>query len=463
MRVETRAQVLAEGAIQVADESSTRQRVQGRNVYTARIRSLIAACAVLGGLAIPATAGAASLYVSNSAPVVTGGKSCAQPNFATIQGALDALKPLPSGTVHVCPGTYTEQLSITKAIKLLVAGTPGSAKVVLPASPANAKTTCDEASEAALSEANQDGISICTPEAVSITGLTLEAKWPEGTCNDNLYGILVAGGATLKATNVTIDGAGAFPINGCQGGVGIQVGMHWTSPVQVAHATLKGVTIENYQKNGMTIEGKGSTANIATTTVTGAGATPALAQNGIQVSGEGLAKIKTSKIEGNECDNGACGPEGFSQAQSTGLLFFGAAPGSSVSSSTISGNDVGAYYASQSASQPAAPELVLSKDAFSANRYEGVVLDQGDASLKSDTISGPGEVGVEIYQYEGQTLSSQSSASSAKIEGMSEAGIRVASDKAPGDIAGKFTITKSTFSGNATVLNNESNNFEVVF
>lgn len=430
---------------------------------TARIRSLIAACAVLCGLAISATAGAASLYVSNSAPVVTGGKSCTQPNFSTIQGAIDALKSLPNGTVNVCPGTYTEQLTITKPAKLAVVGTAGSAKVVLPAAPADTKTECDKASEAALSEPNQDAISICTPGTVSITGLALEAKWPEGTCNDSLYGILVAGGATLKASNVTIDGAGAFPINGCQGGVGIEVGMHWTKPVQVGHATLKGVTIENYQKNGMTIEGSGSTANISTTTVTGAGATPEIAQNGIQVSGEGVATIKTSKISGNECDHSSCGPEGFSQSQSTGLLFYGAAPGSTVTSSTLSGNDIGAYYASEAASQPPAPELILSKDLFSGNRYEGVVLDQGDASLKSDTISGPGNVGVEIYQYEGQTLSSQSSAASTKIEGMSAAGIRIASDKAPGDKPGKFTLTKSTFAGNKTVLDNESNNFQVIF
>jgi hypothetical protein len=432
-------------------------------VNTARIRSLIAACAVLCGLAIPATAGAASLYVSNSAPVVAGGKSCTQPNFSTIQGAIDALKSLPNATVNVCPGTYTEQLTITKPAKLTVVGTAGSAKVVLPASPAETKTECDQAPGTEKFQADEDGISICTPGTVSITGLTLEAKWPGITCNDSLYGILVAGGATLKASNVTIDGAGAFPINGCQGGVGIEVGMHWTNPVQVGHATLKGVTIKNYQKNGMTIEGKGSTASISTTTVTGAGATPEIAQNGIQVSGEGVATIKTSKISGNECDAPSCGGEGFSQTQSTGLLFYGAAPGSTVTASTISGNDIGTYYDSQGASQPAAPELVLSKDVFSGNRYEGVALDQGDASLKSDTISGPGEIGVEIYQYEGQTLSSQSSAASTKIEGMSEAGVRVASDKAAGDIAGKFTLTKSTFASDTNVLENESNNFEVIF
>ena len=430
-------------------------------MFTARTRSIIGACAVLCGLAAPAAANAASVYVSNSSPVVLGGKSCTQPNYATIQGAIDAVKTLTNPTINVCPGTYTEQLTIKNALKLSVAGTAGSAKVVLPASPKDTETKCDEAS-AKAGYTNQDGISICTPGTVSITGLTVEAKWAGNVCNENLYGILVAGGATLKATNTTIDGAGAFPINGCQGGVGIEVGMHWTNPVEVGHATLKGVTVENYQKNGITIEGKGSTATIGTTTVQGAGTTPEIAQNGIQVSGEGQAKIKSSKISGNECDVKSCGGEGFSQEQATGLLFYGAAAGSSVTSSTLEGNDIGAYYISSAGTPPTSPELLLSKDTFSGNRYEGVALDQGEASLKSDTINGPGEVGIEIYQYASQSLASESSASNAKIEGVGT-GVRVASDKLAGDKPGHFKFSKSTFTNDTTVLNNESSNFEVIF
>jgi hypothetical protein len=414
---------------------------------------------VVCGLVIPAAANAASVYVSNSAPVTVGGKSCTQPAYGSIQGAINAS----AAQIIVCPGTYPEQLSITKATKLTVAGTPGSAKVTLPPSPANSETVCDKAAAEAGFSPDQDEISICKAGTVSISGLTVEAKWPSGTCGPSMYGIRVAGAATLKATNVTVNGAGASPINGCQSGVGIQAGTTRTKPAEAGNLKLKGVTVSEYQKNGITIAGAGSTAAIATTTVIGAGATPAIAQNGIQVSEGGTAKIKSSKVSGNECNHSSCGPEGFSQTQSTGLLFFGAAPGSSVSSSTIGGNDIGAYYLSESAKQPGSPELTLSKDAFSANRYEGMVLDQGDALLKSDTITGPGEVGIELPQYEGQTLSSESSATGAKISGQTEAGVRVASDNAAGDEPGTFTFTKSTFSGNATVLLNESSTFDVIF
>jgi hypothetical protein len=431
-------------------------------VFTARTRSFIGACAVLCGLAIPAAAAnAASLYVSSSSPVVLGGKSCTQPNYATIQGAIDALKSISGATINVCPGTYAEQLTIGTPLKLAVAGTPGSAKVVLPASPTNTNTPCDNAAAAAGFSPDQDEISICKAGTVSITGLKVEAKWTGENCAVGMYGIRVAGGATLKATNVTVAGAGAVPINGCQSGVGIQAGTTRTTPAESGGLKLKGVTVSEYQKNGITIAGEGSTATIGTTTVVGAGETTQIAQNGIQVSEGGKAKITASKISGNECDSPACGPEGFSQTQSTGLLLLGS-PATSVTSSTIAGNDVGALYASESPTQPTSPEAKLSKDTFSGNRYEGIALDQGEAALKTDTISGPSEVGIEIYQYETQTLASQSSASNTKIEGV-ETGVRVASDKAAGDKPGRFKLSKSTFSGDTTVLNNESSNFEVIF
>lgn len=422
------------------------------------IRSLALACACVAGLALPAVAGASTLYVSNTAPVVPGGKSCAQPRYSTIQAAIEA-PGTPS--IAVCPGTYTEQLTITKTATLKAAGTSGSADVVLPASPQNTKTPCDEAPGTGEFQPDQDGVSICTSGVVAIAGLKFEPKWPEGKCYDSLYGILVAGGATLKAKDVTVDGGGAFPINGCQGGIGIQVGMAWTKPVEVGHATLQGVTVTDYQKNGITVDGAGSSATITGTTVKGAGATPETAQNGIQVSNGASATIKASKVSGNECDHSSCGPDGLSQYQATGVLFLGAAPGSSVASTELAGNDIGTYYFSEAAKQPASPELTLSKDSFVGNRYEGVVLDQGDALIKGGTITGPGNVGIDLLQYAGQTLASQSSASSVHVEGQSVA-VDVESDKAAGDKPGKFVLTKSTLSGDTTSLVNESNDFEVV-
>ncbi len=102
-----------------------------------------------------ASASAATLYVSNSAPVVAGGKSCAQPGYSGIQAAIEAGGA--SAHINVCPGTYTEQLAITNAVKLSAASGAGTATVAMPAVPAQSTGECDI-------EPQVDAISICAPE-----------------------------------------------------------------------------------------------------------------------------------------------------------------------------------------------------------------------------------------------------------------------------------------------------------
>lgn len=438
---------------------------QGASLLLKRSRYTgTAALAVLSiVVGIPAAASGASttnLWVSNSASVSGVGNSCIHPGYSNVQSALNAVSA--GGTVHVCPGTYTEQLVIAKAVKLLAVDTAGSVKVVLPASPADSTTICDTAAESKPSQPDQDAVSICTPGSVTVTGLTIEARWPGSTCDDSLYGILVAGGATLKATNVTVDGAGASPINGCQGGVAIQVGMAWKTPVEVGHATLAHDDVTGYQKNGITVDGVGSSAKISTTTVTGAGATKEIAQNGIQISNGALATIASSSISGNECDDEpACGPNGFTSAQATGALFFGAAKGSSITGTSLNENDDGIYYVSESPTQPTTPELRISNDVFSGDRYESIVLDQGNASVTGNKITAPSNVGIELFQYKQQAYAPDSTATNDEIEGMGEAAIKVESDNESEDKPGKFTVRTSNISHNPAIVINNSKTFTV--
>jgi hypothetical protein len=423
--------------------------------------TLIGACAALLTLVGPgaASASASTLWVSSSALVSSPHNSCTHPGYTTIQSAVTAAGS--GATIQVCTGSYTEQLTIAKPVKLTAADGAGTAKVVLPGAPVDSTTTCDTATGTGNYQPDQDAVSICTPGTVSITGLTFEPKWPP-VCYDSLYGIPVAGGATLKATDVTVDGGGASPINGCQGGVAIQVGMAWTTPVEVGHATLNEDTITGYQKNGITVDGEGSSAAIKDTAVIGAGATPETAQNGIQISNGALGTISSSSISGNECDNVNCSSNAFVGTQATGVLFYGAAAGSKVTSTSLKENDIGVYYESLSATQPSSPEVTISDDVFSDDRYEGVALSQGDALVRDDTITGPGEIGIDVFQDEEQLYAPTSSASSDEIEGMTEAAVKVQSDKAPGDHAGSFTITKSSLADNDQVLEDESETFKVV-
>jgi len=412
-----------------------------RYPWLGAIAALVALCSM------PALAQAApksTLWVAPGAVGPGPGSSCAAAGYSTVQAAINAATK--ADTIEICPGTYSEQLSITIPLSLLAANGVGTATIALPASPVNSSTPCDLAAGKTIYGTPQDEISICTKGSVSLSDLTVDAKCPAGTCNDNLYGILVAGEATLKASGVTLLGAGASPINGCQGGVGIQVGMAWTSPVQVGHANLKGDEISAYQKNGITVDGAGSSAKISKTNVVGAGATPEIAQNGIQVSNGAGATIKGSKIEDNDCRAPSCGPNAWDETQATGVLFLGAASGSSLTNSKIFLNDVNVYFDSQSPTQPSSPEVTVSKDRMGAD-YESVVLDQGDAAIENDMMSGSSKDGILIFQYEGQAYAPTSFATSDSIRDQSVAAVKVDSDNAAGDHPGNFTLTKTFLGG----------------
>lgn len=407
-------------------------------------RILAVALVALCGLVIPAAANAAGSFVSNSAPVVPNGKSCAQPGFSSVQAAVTAATA--GSKVTICPGTYTEDVQVEKGLKIAASGTAGSAKIVMPGTPSPSTTPCDSS--------QTDALSICTPETVTLTGISVTAQETGVSCAGGLVGIDATGGGTLKATNVTVSGAAQVPLSGCQRGIGVEIGGGAAATTETA--TLTKVDISEYQKEGLAVEGNGTTLKLNSSKIMGAGPTEATAQNGVEIDPGVLYKITSSTISGNECEAPSCSLNG---TQGAGILSFGAAPKSSVTNSTIKENDFGAYYVSEAASQPATAEVTFSKDTFSNNRYEGVLLDQGKAALKTDTITG-GVVGIELYQYEEQTLASESSATSTKVEGQSEASIKVNSDKAAGDIQGTFTFSKGTLS--APVINENPSKFTII-
>jgi hypothetical protein len=401
-----------------------------------------AVCAVVGAalalVAVPAAASANTLYVSPAAPSAPF-NSCAHPGYNSINTAAKAS----ATTVHVCPGLYEEQVQIEKAVN--ITAPEGPVKIKLPAAPANSTTSCDTAITGY--QPNQDLISICTPGTVSITGVTIEALWPTGTCYNSMYGIFVAGGATLKATNVVVNAAGPSPINGCQGGVGIEIGSARIEPNEVGHGILKSVNVYGYQKNGVTAAGEGSTLSTVNSIVTGAGATNQIAQNGIQVSFGASGAISKTAIRNNECDHVSCGPDSQTSSQSAGVLFYGAATGSSVRSSTISGNDIGVSTESFAPTEPSSAQFVVNTNTLENDRYEAILISQGWTTADKNTITN-GNVGIQLLQFAEQTYGPKGTGLGDKVSGMSKWAVQGYSDNEPGDKYGSFTISKSQISNN---------------
>jgi hypothetical protein len=89
-----------------------------------------------GALASPALFAALTIYAG----------TCGTPNQPTIHATINASPA--GGTVLVCPGTYTEQITIAKNLTLTGVLSANSAEVVI-ASPANVVTnsfdTCNNA------------------------------------------------------------------------------------------------------------------------------------------------------------------------------------------------------------------------------------------------------------------------------------------------------------------------------
>lgn len=416
----------------------------------------------VGALSAPGVAGASggsTYWVNNAVSTVAGnGTSCTAPGYATIQSAVNAAQAHATGTIKVCPGTYGEQVQVTGATNLTIESADLHLGVVLqlPATPGDSTTSCDTAPGTGSYQPDQDGFVVCGSSRtyVHVAHITFDEAWPAGTCDDSLYGILVGGHSTLKLTNSAIVAAGAVPINGCQGGVGLQVGMAWTTPNEAGHAIVSNDTISGYQKNGVTVDGQGSTAQFWQDTVEGAGATTQIAQNGIQVSNGALATMTKVTVSANECnDTPGCGPNALTDYQSTGILLYGAKRGTLLTDSTVNDNDIGVYYASESATLPTHTEAFATFDNLLDNRYEGVLFDQGRFQMGNTKIRG-GNVGVMLIQYAGQTYGDYPRVTTTSVKNQAVAAIQVLSDQMAGDRPGTAVFTNCPISG--AILSNST-------
>jgi hypothetical protein len=223
------------------------------------------------------TAVAATHYVSPSPPA-TLDMSCAVPGYNSIQAAVTGSSA--GDTIVVCPGTYSEQVTVGK--NLTLAGS-GNAIIQAPAS----------------LPAGGDLVTVNNSASVTMYGFTVAGPGPGG-CNSIRDGIAVLGDANLDLSNTSVrdirDNESGH-LSGCQNGEGIRVGRD--SVPTAGHATIDNVIVTGYQKNGITVDGSGSTGKITNTTVTGVGQTAVIAQNGVQVSRGAAATVSTSTIRDN--------------------------------------------------------------------------------------------------------------------------------------------------------------------
>jgi parallel beta-helix repeat protein len=291
-------------------------------------------------------------------------------SFSSVQAAVNAAAP--SGdTILVDPGKYTEQVTINKSLTL-----QGNGAGAIIQSPATLMT--DAFGQNALVEVN-------SAATVNINNLTIQ-----GPATNITAGIFIANGATANVTGTTIDqinqGAANF---GVQGVRGILVG---SSAGGAGHATITNCNVTNYQKTGILTGGAGTTVTITGTTVTGVGSTSPLAsltaQNGIQISAGTTGQLSNNMISGNEYTGPGSGPDPTMNTQSVGIFNF--SDGSIFTGNTVFGNDEGIF-----SSNSGTTATTISGNAVQNNRFQGILLSAGTATVSNNTITG-NNIGVAV-------------------------------------------------------------------
>jgi hypothetical protein len=315
----------------------------------------------------------------------------------TIQGGVDLAA---SGEqVEVAAGTYEEQVEIaTTGIVLKGAGV-GQTIVRSPVDPVS-KFTTDT-----LAPDNAPVIWVHDVASATVQDMTIDGAGRGGpTCTLNFHGLAVRR-AGVAASNLNIVGFRHTPLDGCQVGNGVYVFNDDPSPPDRVVA-LSGVTVSDFQKNGVSISSTDLEILLSDVDVTGAGAQPDIAQNGIVVSSAIVPQgspggtvptgdritgtIAGSQVKDHLCNQASCGPDPLTQSQSSGVSLIDSNVG--VTGNTIQNNDNGLRL--RSAFRARAGTSDVTENTIAGNRFAGVYATAGSATLTSNRIAGPGDGGV---------------------------------------------------------------------
>ncbi|PYJ08730.1 MAG: hypothetical protein DMF06_12015 [Verrucomicrobia bacterium] len=257
---------------------------------------------VIGFFAIMAIG---SLAARAATLIVDDNLQCPGATYPTIQGAVTAASP--GDTIKVCPGTYVEQVMITKNLKVEgIAFNNENLALVMPA-PVGANSTSLSGNPVAAI------ILVDGASNVSLTNLTVDgaAGGLNGCDAPTFIGVYYRNASgkmdSMAVRNIRL-GAGS---EGCQNGLGIfaQSGNGGSAKLEVVNSS-----VHDYQKNGITANEVGTELTAKGNAVTGFGPSPIIAQNGIQ-----LAYGAKGTVESNSVINHVYSPATYSAA---GILVY---------------------------------------------------------------------------------------------------------------------------------------------
>jgi hypothetical protein len=331
-------------------------------------------------LGFAGTASAADVFVNDNAD---GSGGCATAANQTVQDGVDAANP--GDTVVVCPGTYTEQVTVSENIAVDGFG-PGVSTIEAPATVPTAFTPAG--SDPIKPVIHVDGATDATVSDVTIDGNGA------GNANYRLVGIAFedAGGTLRDAAVIDVRNT---PLDGMQAGVGVYA-LNFSNAARSIDILDNDIT--GYQKNGLVFNGDDLTVDVRGNLIDGAGATDQIAQNGIQVGYETSGTIAENEVSDHKCTHVSCGANGY---WSAGIILFGDSSSNiAVTDNEISGNDAGVLASSDVAASN--PTTTVQGNSIAASTFAGIYVDDGTLNAVSNVVTG-GISGLLAYSYDDTT------------------------------------------------------------
>jgi hypothetical protein len=273
-------------------------------------------------------------------------------DYPTIQAAINAASP--GDTIKVLPGTYREQITISKSLTLI--GT-GDRNTIIKA-------------PAILPDTNPDGnpyIVIVDNEAeVKMKGLTVSG--PSGVSCPDLIGINIMLGASLNLDFAAIKDC-------TQNGI-----------LAEGDATVTRTNVNDYRDHGIFGFGEGSTIRVSHNSINAAQDSEIAGQIGVLLVFGAKGIIDHNKISNNLCALPECGPDYLTQTQAFGIVTFLAASGSSITNNIISNNDAGIDVIGESGCCIVDRNIIT--NSAQNDLLFGVVVQDGEHTISNTKITG---------------------------------------------------------------------------
>jgi parallel beta-helix repeat protein len=338
--------------------------------------------------------------------------------YTTIQ---EAVNSVPAGSViKICPGTYPEQVTISKNITLegVTAANSSYAAITIPAGGAVVNGSDVDGGGAVAAQ-----ILVTNAASVTIDDLTIDGSNNNiTTCATDLVGILFQNASGTIKSNAVVNQIQPAGYTGCQGGLAIYVE---TGAGKTSTVTISGNQVANYQKNGITANDAGTSATISSNNVLGVGPTTGAAENSIQ-----MAFGATGKINGNQVGDDIWAPDTFSDTgdAAAGILVYDSA-GVTIASNLVTSTQFG--IAVESDGSMSADHAAITNNRISATYlFDAIdVCGAGAATISTNVISGAAESGIHLDSScgtpsTGNTLSGNSvnGSCAAVLEGTGSAG-----------------------------------------